>query len=318
MPEPLVSILINNYNYAHFLGVAIDSALAQTYPAVEVVVVDDGSTDNSRDIIAGYGSRIIPVRKENGGQASSFNAGVSACRGEILCFLDADDFFYPGKVARVVDAFGVQGLNSKPIMLHHLLAVKNDAGDDVEGRVVGKTHASPMNLYAFAERYHFLWYEAGPTTSICVNRILADRLFPIPEKGVRISGDDFIVCGASLLGDVHSAAEILGGYRVHGNNNWYRSDKRKSPEFLAALQGYLNAKLVENGRSPVISFKDSIYAWPDLVADERWTKLAWQMLKLSVKQHDRYTATWVYYMGVRVGQLFKRKLGLKPSTSIGP
>jgi glycosyltransferase involved in cell wall biosynthesis len=308
MSGPLVSILINNYNYARFLGTAIDSALNQSYPLTEIVVVDDGSTDNSREIICSYGNRIIPIFKDNSGQSSSFNAGVSASRGEILCFLDADDFFHPEKVARVVEAFHKQGMNSRPMMVHHLLAVRNDAADDVEGTPYGKTHQSPMNLYDFAKRYHFLWYEAGPTTSLSLNRILADRLFPIPEKGVRISGDDFIVCGASLLGDVYSMAEILGGYRVHGNNNWFHTDGRKSPEFLAILQDYLNTKLVENHRSPVICFNESIYAWPILVADRRWFKLGWGMLKLSVKQHDRYTAFWVYHSIIGIGRHFKRQL----------
>jgi len=76
-----VSIIIDNYNYGRFLGEAIDSALAQTYPHVEVIVVDDGSTDNSREVIAKYGDRIIPVLKENGGQASAFNAGLLRPRG---------------------------------------------------------------------------------------------------------------------------------------------------------------------------------------------------------------------------------------------
>jgi len=307
MSRPLVSVLINNYNYARFLNIAIDSALTQTYSSTEVVVVDDGSSDHSREVISRYGNRIVPILKENGGQASSFNAGVSACRGEILCFLDADDFFYPEKVSRVVDAFGAQGLNSKPMLVHHLLAVKDVAGGDVGGRAHGKTHQSPMNLYAFAERYRFLWYEAGPTSSISLNRMLADRLFPIPENGVRIWGDDFIVCGASLLGDVYSMAEILGGYRIHGNNNWFRAAQGKSPEFFAILQNYLNTKLVESGRSPVISFDDSIYVWPRLAFEERWKELAWRMLKLSVRQHDRYTALWVYYTVIAIGRLLKEK-----------
>ena len=80
-PSPLVTIVVNNYNYARFLAEAIDSALAQTYAALEVVVVDDGSTDESREIIAQYGGRVIPVLKDNGGQASAFNAGFAAARG---------------------------------------------------------------------------------------------------------------------------------------------------------------------------------------------------------------------------------------------
>lgn len=307
MNRPLASILINNYNYARFLREAIDSALAQDYPSKEVLVVDDGSIDNSREIMSSYGDRIIPIFKENGGQASAFNAGVAASHGDVLCFLDADDFFYRGKVSRVVEAFDQQGMNAKPMMVHHLLAVKSD-DDQVEARPYGKTHRSPMNLYAFAQRYRFIWYEAGPTTTISVNRNLATKIFPLPERGLRISGDDFIVCGASLLGDVYSITEILGGYRVHGGNLWFRSDRRKSPEFLGTLESYLNGKLIENGRSPVICFNDSIYAWPGLVTDRRWLKLAWHMLKLSVKQHDPYTAEFVYHTIMTIGMLCMKRI----------
>ena len=132
MFTPLVSILINNYNYGRFLGAAIESALSQDYPSIEIVVVDDGSTDNSRDIIDRYAGRIISVIKENGGQASAFNAGFAASQGEILCFLDADDLFNPEKVGRVVKAFLEQGLNSRSLMVHHLLAVKNETGKEIE------------------------------------------------------------------------------------------------------------------------------------------------------------------------------------------
>jgi len=99
-----VTILINNYNYARFLPAAIDSALSQTYHPLEVVVVDDGSTDESPDIIRDYGERIRPVFKSNGGQASAFNAGFAASRGEVICLLDADDFFFPEKAERSVSA----------------------------------------------------------------------------------------------------------------------------------------------------------------------------------------------------------------------
>ncbi|MCC2671779.1 MAG: glycosyl transferase, partial [Armatimonadetes bacterium] len=77
----LASVIINNYNYARYLPEAVESALAQTYPHTEVVVVDDGSTDHSRAVLAGYGDRLRTVFQENGGQASAFNAGFAASRG---------------------------------------------------------------------------------------------------------------------------------------------------------------------------------------------------------------------------------------------
>src|SRR4051812_7574018 len=97
-PEPLVSIIINNYNYRRFLREAIDSALQQNYQRIEVVVVDDGSTDGSREVIRGYGDRIIAVLKANGGQGSAINAGFAAAHGDIICLEDSDDFFLPDKV----------------------------------------------------------------------------------------------------------------------------------------------------------------------------------------------------------------------------
>ena len=90
-----VSVIVNNYNYGRFLGDAIDSALAQTYTPLEVLVVDDGSTDESREVIASYGDRIIPVLKENGGQASAFNAGYATSQGDAVIFVDADDALLP-------------------------------------------------------------------------------------------------------------------------------------------------------------------------------------------------------------------------------
>src|SRR5262245_51139977 len=99
------SIVISNFNYGRYLADAIESALAQTYSHLEVIVVDDGSTDNSHKIIEGYGERIVAISKKNGGQASSYNAGFAASRGEYVCFLDADDLLEPTAIAESIEVF---------------------------------------------------------------------------------------------------------------------------------------------------------------------------------------------------------------------
>src|SRR5690349_14325620 len=105
MSASLVSVVIDNYNYAAFLRDSIDSALRQSYPAVEVVVVDDGSRDQSRAIIAGYRDRIVSLLKENGCMGFALNAVFIASMGDIGLFLDGDDMMAPGAVREAVAAF---------------------------------------------------------------------------------------------------------------------------------------------------------------------------------------------------------------------
>jgi glycosyltransferase involved in cell wall biosynthesis len=94
---PLVSAIIPVYNGEKYIAQAIDSVLRQTYPSVECVIVDDGSTDATPRIIGGYGDRVRSVRKQNGGVASARNAGVGAAKGEYIAFLDADDVWLAEK-----------------------------------------------------------------------------------------------------------------------------------------------------------------------------------------------------------------------------
>ncbi len=94
--EPKVSVLVSNYNYGDYIGQAIESVLEQTYESFELISATDGSTDNSRRVVAEYCGRdyrIHLIAKENGGQASGFNAAFAASSGELICFLDSDDPF---------------------------------------------------------------------------------------------------------------------------------------------------------------------------------------------------------------------------------
>lgn len=98
--NPLVSIIIPCHNQGHFISQAIESALAQTYQNIEVVVVNDGSTDNTRKVMESYGEQIQYIEKENGGPSSARNSGVLGSSGEWLQFLDADDIITSNKIEK--------------------------------------------------------------------------------------------------------------------------------------------------------------------------------------------------------------------------
>jgi len=105
MREPLVSVIIPNYNYAHYLPQAINSVLAQTYSQVEIIVIDDGSTDDSVTVLRSYGDRIRWLKQPNQGVSAARNVGAHNTKGELVAFLDADDFWLPEKLERQVQLF---------------------------------------------------------------------------------------------------------------------------------------------------------------------------------------------------------------------
>jgi glycosyltransferase involved in cell wall biosynthesis len=100
---PKVSVLIATYNRARMLGAAIDSVLAQSYQDFELIVVDDGSTDGTRELVARrYGSAVRYIYQENRGRSEARNTGIKAARGDFFAFLDSDDAWLPEKLARQV------------------------------------------------------------------------------------------------------------------------------------------------------------------------------------------------------------------------
>jgi glycosyltransferase involved in cell wall biosynthesis len=98
MKQPLVSVIIPNYNYAAYLSTAIDSVFAQTWQQIEIIVVDDGSKDNSEDVLRAYGNQIRWVKQKNQGVSIARNRGVQEAKGELIAFLDADDIWLPAKL----------------------------------------------------------------------------------------------------------------------------------------------------------------------------------------------------------------------------
>jgi glycosyltransferase involved in cell wall biosynthesis len=103
MPPPAVSVVIPAYNAAWCVRKAVDSVLAQDFRDVELIVVNDGSTDDTLAVLRSYGDAIRVVDQRNGGMSNARNAGIRAARGEFLAFLDSDDWWLPGKLGRQVE-----------------------------------------------------------------------------------------------------------------------------------------------------------------------------------------------------------------------
>jgi len=207
-----VSILINNYNYGRFLREAIDSALSQTYRHIEVIVVDDGSTDNSRSIIASYGDRIVSILQVNGGQSAAFNAGFAASRGEVICFLDADDEFLPLKVQRIVD----QHRARQNTWYFHQMQFVDEHSNALSGSPVIRRSTGLYDLTFDSLRGKDIFW-APATSGLSFSRSLLERLLPMPEN-IRITSDNYLKFAATALVPGIFIAETLSRQRIHGRN----------------------------------------------------------------------------------------------------
>jgi glycosyltransferase involved in cell wall biosynthesis len=105
--KPLVSVIIPTYNRGWILGEAIESALAQDFRDFELIVVDDGSKDNTLEILATYGRKITVLRQTNKGVSAARNRGIAAAAGQLIAFLDSDDIWLPEKLSRQVEYFSL-------------------------------------------------------------------------------------------------------------------------------------------------------------------------------------------------------------------
>ena len=222
--RPLVSITINNYNYGRFLREAIDSALNQTYLHTEVIVVDDGSTDNSREIIASYGDRIVPVLKENGGQASAFNAGFAASRGDIVCLLDSDDIFMPEKVAEVVNVFSAR--QDIGWCCHALKLVNLDTGTLL--KVSPESSSQECDFRLPIKKRGKLAFSHPATSGLCFTRSLLQLILPMPEGSAITVSDNYLKFTAAALSKGFFMDKKLAIQRVHSNNAFtFKNDKQQ-------------------------------------------------------------------------------------------
>jgi glycosyltransferase involved in cell wall biosynthesis len=214
---PLVSVCVINYNYARYVGTAIESALAQV--GVEVIVVDDGSTDDSRDVIARYDDRTTVCVKANGGQASAMNAALAASMGDIVLFLDADDELLSGAVDRVVAAFA-EPVDGLPVAKVQWRLEVIDADGVATGELRIPLHwPLPSGDLSGHVRKHRTWVWP-PTSGGAYSRRALDLIGPVPEAAYRVEADRYLSQFIPFCGAIVSIDEALGRYRIHGANQY--------------------------------------------------------------------------------------------------
>lgn len=212
--EPLVSVLVANYNYARFLPEALGSALNQTYSKLEVIVFDDGSTDDSCKVIKSFAekdARINLIRHPNGGVASALNIAYEASKGHLIALLDADDVWTGDRLEKVVKKF--QGQPQVGMVTHRLRVIDGlgrDQGALDFGEAYGAGWLAPILLAGKDPGF-------PPASGLTLRREVADRVFPLPTV-FRKMADGVIRNRAATLAAVGTIAKRLGFYRIHNSN----------------------------------------------------------------------------------------------------
>ncbi|HVY78146.1 MAG TPA: glycosyltransferase [Solirubrobacterales bacterium] len=232
----VVDIMINNHNYGAFLAEAIESACEQTHERVNVLAVDDGSSDDSRDVLARYRDRIGLVLQQQGGQAAAINAGMARCEGDVVIFLDADDVLRPEAAARAAAAFAAdEGLSKVQYRMETI-----DAAGHPTGEVKPAPHLPLPNgdvrAAELAYPYDLVWMA---TSGNAFRAEAVRRILPIPVDGYPRTGADwYLVHLTALLGRVASLDFVGADYRVHGANSYEAATAALDLEQLRQAIGF--------------------------------------------------------------------------------
>ena len=226
MSEPLVSCIVPTYNGEAYLAEALDSILAQTYPSLEIVIADDGSTDATLAIAARYGDRVRVAVQANGGPAAARNLGLREARGPFLAFLDQDDLWHPGKLARQMGRFAVRpdlDVSVAHVQRFWTAALKEQADRFHDHRV-----AKPIPGYI--------------TGTFVVRRRVFELVGPF-DADVRFADSMAWFMRATERGVVSELLpDVLLRHRMHGQNLSQSEADGSRDEFLRVLKASLDRR----------------------------------------------------------------------------
>jgi len=219
------SVIICAYNYARFLPRCLESVLSQSQSADEIIVVDDGSTDQTQNVVTGFQS-VRYIRQKHAGKAAAFNKGFRTATGTLLCHLDADDFWLPNKLECVTDILATTTVGG---MTHESFYIDAAGNRLYETRPETGSPKKPFQL-SFREVLwscflyppkNLLRRPLGVANTICVWRDAVADLFPLPED-LGLAVDGALIFAAARHGLI-CLPEVLSAY-CHHDANYYVKD----------------------------------------------------------------------------------------------
>lgn len=212
--KPSIAVIIDSYNMEQYLRAAVESVLAQDEPPDEFVVVDDGSTDGSRQILDDFGPRVRVLHQDNQGQAGAFNTGLASVTSDVVLLLDADDLLLPGAIRTIR-----QSWHCRAAKLHWPMVVVDSSGDST-GRVVPEARLPRGELaeQLLTEGPSSVVLASPPTSGNAFALSALQPFLPIPVSEWPEWPDTYLLTVAPLGGEVLAVDVSLSCYRVHGTN----------------------------------------------------------------------------------------------------
>jgi GT2 family glycosyltransferase len=245
-----VTALIDTYNHDAFLARAIESVLSQDTGGaqLDVVVVDDGSTDCTADVVEQFGKGIRYLRKENGGQATAFNQALPMAKGDIVALLDGDDFWLPGKLRRVMEAFESDA--SIGLVGHGIDILNRDGATD--RLFTSQAITVSLSTHESAQAFVTLKPLLG-TSRMTVRQSVLERVLPVPEE-LTLEADEWIFTIAAAVAPIRVLDASLTCYRMHSGNlyempDWNPEGAARKANVLFALANRLPDRLMRLGVS---------------------------------------------------------------------